>query len=80
MRKLVKRASDYHDLSAEERKQLVIAFDEEKEAARHRPPNLSVKTRNAECSNSFKAIVDEVGHISKIFNSYFHLIIFRLKL
>ncbi|KAG1840346.1 hypothetical protein F4604DRAFT_1598931 [Suillus subluteus] len=60
VRKLVKRASDYHDLSAEELKQLVAAFDEEKEAARHRPPNLSVKTRNAECSNSFKAIVDEV--------------------
>ncbi|KAG1750033.1 uncharacterized protein EDB91DRAFT_1078960 [Suillus paluster] len=48
VRKLVKRASDYHDLSAEECKQLVIAFDEEKEAARHRPPNL------------FKAIVDKV--------------------
>ncbi|KAG1874871.1 hypothetical protein F4604DRAFT_1550938, partial [Suillus subluteus] len=60
VRKLVKRASDYHDLSAEERKQLVAAFNEEKEAARHRPPNLSIKTRNAECSNSFKAIVDEV--------------------
>ncbi|KAG1798274.1 uncharacterized protein HD556DRAFT_1306298 [Suillus plorans] len=58
--KLVKRASDYHNLSAEERNKLVTAFDEEKEIARDRPPNLSVKTRNAECSNSFKAIVDEV--------------------
>lgn len=79
MRKLVKRASDYHDLSAEEHKHLVIAFDEEKEAAHHRPPNLSIKTHNAECSNSFKAIVNEVGHVS-FFNSYFHLIIFRSKL
>ncbi|KAG1872186.1 hypothetical protein F4604DRAFT_1925794 [Suillus subluteus] len=60
VRKLVKRASDYHDLSAKECKQLVAAFDEEKEATHHRPPNLSVKTRNAECSNSFKAIIDEV--------------------
>ncbi|KAG1798653.1 uncharacterized protein HD556DRAFT_1206501, partial [Suillus plorans] len=60
IQQLVKNANNYHSLTAEERAQLVTAFDEEKNAARVKPPNLSVKTSNGECSSSFAAVVDEL--------------------
>ncbi|KAG1731022.1 hypothetical protein EDB19DRAFT_1618810, partial [Suillus lakei] len=57
---LIKNVENYCSLTAEEHTQLITAFDEEKNTASDKPPNLTVKACNSECSSSFAAVVDEL--------------------
>ncbi|KAG2336337.1 hypothetical protein BDR05DRAFT_953438 [Suillus weaverae] len=57
---LIKNVENYCSFTAEEHTELIIAFDEEKNAASDKPPNLTVKASNSECSSSFAAVVDEL--------------------
>lgn len=57
---LVKEKTEYHRLTAEEKEQLIIDFDKVKKSSQDRPPNITAKSRSAECSQSFQFVREEV--------------------
>ena len=57
---LTARAKEYHELSLEERQELVTRFDEEKENVIKATPGVTTWTLASEISASFAACVEEV--------------------
>ncbi|KAG1723102.1 hypothetical protein EDB19DRAFT_1834727 [Suillus lakei] len=55
----VKEATEYHQLTAEQNKKLVLDFDEVKKGARDRPPNITACSCAAECARSFQYVREE---------------------
>ncbi|KAH7911641.1 hypothetical protein BJ138DRAFT_985364, partial [Hygrophoropsis aurantiaca] len=61
IRELVKNTADYQQLMTSQREALIEEFDRVKANARKKAPTISAKSRNAECSSSFKVIQNELG-------------------
>ncbi|KAG2739821.1 hypothetical protein P692DRAFT_201811305 [Suillus brevipes Sb2] len=57
---LVKKASDYHELTDQQKEELIIEFDKVKKGAQDRPPNITARTRAAECARSFQFVREEL--------------------
>ncbi|KAG1780202.1 hypothetical protein EV702DRAFT_1255566 [Suillus placidus] len=57
---LVKEKTEYHRLTTEEKEQLIIDFDKVKKSSQDRPPNITAKSRAAECSRSFQFVREEL--------------------
>ncbi|KAG1798563.1 uncharacterized protein HD556DRAFT_1440268 [Suillus plorans] len=75
---LVKHTAEYHDLTDEEKTKLVAEFDAIKKGASNRPPNITTRTRAAECSRSFQYVKEElealklrVGIEAMVFMAFF---------
>ncbi|KAG1787354.1 uncharacterized protein HD556DRAFT_1312814 [Suillus plorans] len=62
---LVKEASDYHELTDQQKKQLISEFDKVKKGAQDRPPNITAHTRAAECAHSFQFVREELEALNK---------------
>ncbi|KAG2132731.1 uncharacterized protein EDB93DRAFT_1107808 [Suillus bovinus] len=57
---LAKDETEYHQLTTEEKAQLIIDFDKVKKSSRDRPPNITTRSRAAECSRSFQLVREEL--------------------
>ncbi|KAG1721781.1 uncharacterized protein EDB91DRAFT_1274880 [Suillus paluster] len=57
---VVKEKTEYHRLTAEEKEQLIIDFDKVKKSSQDCPPNITAKSRAAECSRSFQLVREEL--------------------
>lgn len=57
---LAKDETEYHQLTTEEKAQLIIDFDKVKKSSRDRPPNITARSRAAKCSRNFQLVREEV--------------------
>ncbi|KAG0704164.1 hypothetical protein DFH29DRAFT_873948 [Suillus ampliporus] len=57
---LVQHTAEYHDLTDAEKAKLAAEFDVIKKGASSRPPNITARTRAAECSRSFQYVKEEL--------------------
>lgn len=60
---LVQHTAEYHDLTDADKAKLVAEFDAIKKGASSRPPNITARTRAAECGRSFQYVKEEVSHV-----------------
>jgi hypothetical protein len=60
LRTLAKDTSEYHQLTLEQRSEMVEEFNKIKSSGLSKPPNVTARTRLAEVNNSFAAMVSEV--------------------
>jgi len=63
LRALAKDTGEYHQLTLEQRLEMVEEFDKIKSFGLRKPPNVTARTRLAEVNNSFAAMVSEVRPI-----------------
>ncbi|KAG1799392.1 uncharacterized protein HD556DRAFT_1439775 [Suillus plorans] len=56
----VKEATEYHQLTAEQRTKLILDFDEVKKGAQDCPLNITTHSRAAECARSFQYMKEEL--------------------
>ncbi|KAG1764291.1 hypothetical protein EV702DRAFT_938745, partial [Suillus placidus] len=62
---LVKKASDYRELTDQQKEELISEFDKVKKGAQDRPPNITARTRAAEYARSFQFVREELEALNK---------------
>ncbi|KIK37434.1 hypothetical protein CY34DRAFT_109091 [Suillus luteus UH-Slu-Lm8-n1] len=62
---LVKKASNYHELTDQQKEELVIEFYKVKKGPQDRPPNITARTRAPECAHSFQFVREELEALNK---------------
>lgn len=60
LRAIAKNTSEYHQLTLEQRSEMVDEFDKIKKSELSKPLNVTARTRIAEVNSSFAAMVSEV--------------------
>ncbi|KAG2154330.1 uncharacterized protein EDB93DRAFT_1081836 [Suillus bovinus] len=57
---LAKDETEYHQLTTEEKAQLIIDFDKVKKSSRDRPPNITARSWAAKCFRNFQLVREEL--------------------